>query len=128
MLKYKVLSILFLSTLCFGGFFIGSSKGVSSIGNDLARNNQDSIYSYSDCYIELALFQEGSNVVALDDIVNNYSENFHLSDEVLICDSKSAYAYHSHYCQGLKRCKAEVIKMTKEEAIRIGRKPCGYCY
>jgi hypothetical protein len=48
--------------------------------------------------------------------------------EVLICGSKSAYAYHSHECKGLSRCKSEVKKMTLSQAKEKGYKPCGFCY
>lgn len=49
-------------------------------------------------------------------------------DSVLICQSKSAYAYHSHVCRGLGRCTHKVVKMSKEDAIKAGYKPCGFCY
>lgn len=47
---------------------------------------------------------------------------------VLVCLGKSSYAYHDHYCQGLKQCKASVEEVTIEEAVKLNRKPCGYCY
>ena len=49
-------------------------------------------------------------------------------DSVYICQSKSAYAYHSHICRGLARCTHRVIKITKEQAIKLGYKPCKICY
>lgn len=52
-----------------------------------------------------------------------------VADSVYICRSSGAYAYHSHYCQGLKRCTHRIDKVTQKEAIRIGfEKPCGFCY
>lgn len=48
--------------------------------------------------------------------------------EVYICTGSSSYAYHDHYCQGLKQCRHEVNLVQMDEALRIGRKPCGYCY
>lgn len=50
------------------------------------------------------------------------------ADSVLICQSKSAHAYHSYICSGLSRCKHKIIKMSKEDAIKAGYKPCGFCY
>ena len=47
---------------------------------------------------------------------------------VLICVSPTAYAYHDHYCRGLKACTHEVKKITITRAVDIGRRPCGYCY
>jgi hypothetical protein len=51
------------------------------------------------------------------------------SDKVYICDSKGAYAYHINKdCMGLRRCMAEIRTISKEEAIKMRRKPCGICY
>lgn len=47
---------------------------------------------------------------------------------VLICQSKTAKAYHSHNCKGLDRCTHEIVKVTLEEAQQMGRTPCGFCY
>lgn len=50
------------------------------------------------------------------------------SDNVLVCVSSKAYAFHAHYCNGLKRCRGEIITMARDRAIEAGRTPCGYCY
>ncbi len=50
------------------------------------------------------------------------------SQEVLICKSKSAYAYHARICRGLKRCKAGTAVLSQEEAQEAGYRPCKYCY
>ncbi|MCE3228501.1 MAG: hypothetical protein K0S32_3052 [Bacteroidetes bacterium] len=49
---------------------------------------------------------------------------------VYICDSESAYAYHGKStCGGLKRCKQEVLKVTKTDAVnKYGRQACKMCY
>ena len=47
---------------------------------------------------------------------------------VMICKVPNAYAYHRHYCTGLKRCNYSVDTVSVSEAIRKGYKPCGYCY
>ena len=49
-------------------------------------------------------------------------------DQVLICISKSAYAYHSHYCSGLNRCTHTVSKVAISDAEKMGYKPFGFCY
>jgi hypothetical protein len=50
------------------------------------------------------------------------------ADSVLVCKGTSAYAYHDRYCQGLKRCKASIVKVSLDEAIKMNRKACGFCY
>lgn len=49
-------------------------------------------------------------------------------DSVYICKSRTAYAYHSGFCGGLKRCKAEVGHIPLSTAKEMGYKACGYCY
>src|SRR5881398_2460321 len=49
-------------------------------------------------------------------------------EQVFICKSDAAYAYHNKYCQGLKKCTHTITKITLAEAISLGRKPCKYCY
>jgi hypothetical protein len=51
-----------------------------------------------------------------------------VGDSVLICDSKFAQFYHTHVCGGLKECKHQVVKLTKEEAVKKGYKSCPICY
>lgn len=50
------------------------------------------------------------------------------ADSVLICRSSNAYAYHSYECKGLARCTHKIIKVTIEEARKMGYKPCKICY
>ncbi|HHT51588.1 MAG TPA: SH3 domain-containing protein [Bacteroidales bacterium] len=56
------------------------------------------------------------------------SKSKEVESYVLICNSSSAYAYHTHYCKGLRRCKSEVSKVTVSNAQKMGYKPCGFCY
>jgi hypothetical protein len=49
-------------------------------------------------------------------------------DSVYVCQSKSAYAYHSYQCRGLARCTHTIVKMTKAQAVKFGYKPCQICY
>lgn len=52
-----------------------------------------------------------------------------VSDSVYVCMSGSAYAYHSGYCSGLKRCTHEVRKLKKKDALDRGfSKACSFCY
>jgi len=52
-----------------------------------------------------------------------------VSDSVYVCMSSSAYAYHSGYCSGLKRCTHEIKKLKKKDAEDRGfSKACAYCY
>ena len=50
------------------------------------------------------------------------------ADSVLICRSSRSYAYHSFECRGLAHCTHKIIKVTQEEAVRMGYKPCKICY
>lgn len=51
-----------------------------------------------------------------------------VTGEVLVCISGNAVAYHHHYCKGLNRCTHEIRRVTMEEALRLGRTPCSYCF
>jgi len=48
--------------------------------------------------------------------------------EVLVCKGTSSYAYHKYQCQGLDQCRGKIVRMSVENAIKIGRTLCGYCY
>ena len=54
------------------------------------------------------------------------------SDEqakVFVVMSDNAYAYHkTKSCKAVKQATHEVKEVTLEEAIKMGRKPCGICY
>ena len=47
---------------------------------------------------------------------------------VLICNSKSSYAYHKYRCRGLNNCKSGVLTVTLSKAKEMGRTPCKNCY
>ena len=49
--------------------------------------------------------------------------------EVYVIDSPSAKSYHSTLdCPTIKSAKHKIIKITEEEAINDGKKPCKKCY
>lgn len=49
--------------------------------------------------------------------------------QVWICTGKSSHAYHStEECYGIQSCRARKKKMSKDEAISMGRTPCHYCH
>lgn len=48
--------------------------------------------------------------------------------KVYICNSSSAYAYHSGYCRGLNRCTHSVSRVSISEARNMGYVPCKICY
>jgi hypothetical protein len=60
----------------------------------------------------------------------SFSSKENHSDEttVLICNSQNSYAYHSHKCSGLQRCKSEIINIRVSEAKKQGRSACKICY
>ena len=47
---------------------------------------------------------------------------------VAICESPSAYAYHSRVCRGLARCTHGVSQVTVVKALKVGYVPCKICY
>lgn len=47
---------------------------------------------------------------------------------VLICVSRSAYAYHSHRCYGLNRCTHTISKVSLTQAKNSGYRACKICY
>lgn len=49
-------------------------------------------------------------------------------DGVYICVSSTAYAYHERRgCRGLGRCTHSIKKVTRAQAEKRHRSPCGYC-
>ena len=48
--------------------------------------------------------------------------------DVLICNSGTAYAYHSGYCSGLNKCTHSISTVKSSEAKDLGRTPCKICY
>ena len=49
-------------------------------------------------------------------------------EEVLVCLSEDAYAYHSSECMGFNQCDSDSEWISLEEAKEEGRTPCGFCY
>ena len=47
---------------------------------------------------------------------------------VAICESRSAYAYHSRLCRGLSRCTHGMSKVTVAQARNAGYVPCKICF
>lgn len=47
---------------------------------------------------------------------------------VAICESRSAYAYHSGMCRGLARCTHGVSQVSVAQARSAGYVPCKICY
>ena len=49
--------------------------------------------------------------------------------KVYICTGPQSKRYHkTKDCKGLQSCSESIKKVSIEEAERIGRTPCGYCY
>ena len=48
---------------------------------------------------------------------------------VYVCTGGYATKYHkTSKCRGLGNCKAEIVSVTEESAIRDSRTRCGICY
>ena len=44
---------------------------------------------------------------------------------VYVCERPRSVVYHkSEHCSGLSRCSTATYKVTLEEAIKMGRRPC----
>lgn len=53
--------------------------------------------------------------------------SYSVADDVYICDSKGAKRYHlDKDCRGLSNCKAEIKKVTLNDAKDSGKTLCGY--
>ena len=50
------------------------------------------------------------------------------SQYVFVCTGDYAHAYHTKQdCEGIESCAAEIIKISIDSAINMGRTPCHYC-
>lgn len=53
--------------------------------------------------------------------------SFTTEANVYLCNSKGGKKYHfTKDCQGLRNCKAEIIKVTLSDAKSKGKTICGY--
>lgn len=60
---------------------------------------------------------------------SNTSNVSNTSNMVYICTGRYARAYHKTTdCRGIRACKAGIRTVTLEEAQKMGRTPCRYCY
>jgi hypothetical protein len=51
--------------------------------------------------------------------------SFPKTDYVYICQGPYSKVYHkSNDCRGLSNCSTKIIKVTLEEAVKMGRRPC----
>lgn len=49
--------------------------------------------------------------------------------KVYICTGPQSKCYHkTSSCKGLKSCSKEIRKISLEEALDMGRRPCRICY
>jgi hypothetical protein len=92
------------------------------MGNLIACSNIEGNIEQS----EMGIYKDSEPISFID--LNNELNSSASKDSVMICKSKSAFAYHLDYCTGLKRCKSKVVKMSLSEAKLGGYKPCGFCY
>jgi len=58
------------------------------------------------------------------DSINSHSE----TKKVFVCDSEGSTKYHlKKNCKGHEKCEHEILKITKEEALKKGKTElCGY--
>ena len=49
--------------------------------------------------------------------------------DVYICTGRSATTYHSRSnCSGMSTCKGSIQRVSEQEAINMGRRPCMKCH
>jgi len=49
----------------------------------------------------------------------------HRVEYVYVCEGPRSVVYHrSENCNGLSRCSTKIYKVTLEEAVKMGRRPC----
>jgi endonuclease YncB( thermonuclease family) len=60
--------------------------------------------------------------------VGGKAESSVKEEKVMICRSSSSYAYHTHYCRGLSRCKHQVETVAISKAKSMGYRACQICY
>jgi hypothetical protein len=56
------------------------------------------------------------------------SPKFDSNSIVIICHGEDAFAYHDHVCRGLRNCEASTEEVSVNEAVEMGRRPCGFCF
>lgn len=63
------------------------------------------------------------------ELSDTYAPESESENTVYICDGPYAEAYHNTPdCTGLSNWSGSVLEVTEQEAIDMGRQPCGYCY
>jgi hypothetical protein len=66
---------------------------------------------------------------AIEGIASQNENKTYANEQVYICTGATAKRFHkSEKCRGLSRCSGEIIKVSKEEAIKRGKTPCKICY
>lgn len=51
--------------------------------------------------------------------------SLHKVDYVYICQGPYSKVYHkSNECRGLSHCSTKIVKVSLEEAVKMGRRPC----
>lgn len=72
-------------------------------------------------------YPQAANTAARSGLQKNKSKRVQ-AEQVYICLSKRAYAYHAYRCRGLNRCKAGTSTVSVSKAHSMGYVPCKICY
>ena len=78
--------------------------------------------------LAVALLIASTTVAFLSSSHSKISKENIAEAQVMICISKTAYAYHSHECRGLARCTHKIETVSISEAKKAGYVPCKICY
>ena len=78
--------------------------------------------------ISLAFFLASCSNKKSGKVQSLYESGDDAASIVYVCTGPSARAYHTNEgCKGLERCSDDIMEMTEQEAIDMGRHLCHYC-
>ena len=61
------------------------------------------------------------------DVCNTFTTSDLSNDSVYVCKGKYSKKYHyKSNCRGLSNCKPDVVKVSLDDAKRLGRTLCGW--
>lgn len=90
------------------------------------QRNDKHISRWLKCFVVLYFCLMGMAAVHAANYVQRNAEVS--TSKVLVCTSPNAYAFHSHYCRGLKRCTYDTVTMSRSQAVKRGYQACKICY
>ncbi len=100
----------------------------SSIVTTVPKGTPLKVNSFTGAWVKVTVNDTLTGYVFKDYISKTKATTKQNESTVFVCNSKSSYAYHSHQCRGLKRCKSGISKVSKSQAQNSGYRACKICY